>query len=99
MMPRSVSYHEKLIQDLKDPLEAAAYIEVALEENEPDILSKALENVIEARGGIEHLPLRAKQAYEKLDTNLKEDGQVEYYALNTLLKELGLYLSVAVTTI
>lgn len=97
-MHRSVSYHEKLIQDLKDPLEAAAYIEVSLEENEPKILSKALKNVIEAQGGIEHLSLRAKQAYKKLDTNLKEDGQVEYYALNTLLKELGLCLSVAALT-
>lgn len=93
-MPRSVSYHEKLIQDLKDPLEAAAYIEVALEENEPRMLNKALKNVIEAQGSIENLSLRAKQAYEKLDVNLQEDGQVEYYALNTLLKELGLYLSV-----
>ena len=59
-MPRSVSYHDKLIQDLKDPLEAAAYIEVALEENEPKFLSKAIKNVIEAQGGIEHLPLSAK---------------------------------------
>ncbi|MHC5826705.1 MAG: hypothetical protein ACYT04_65275, partial [Nostoc sp.] len=25
MMPKSISYHEKLIQDLKNPLEAAAY--------------------------------------------------------------------------
>ena len=93
-MPRSVTYHEKLIRDLKDPSEAAAYIEVALEENEPKILSKALKNVIEAHGGIEHLSLSAKQVYKKLDTNLTECGQVEYYALNTLLKELGLYLSV-----
>lgn len=52
-MPISVSYHEKLIQDLKNPLEAAAYIEVALEENEPKFISKALKNVIEAQAGIE----------------------------------------------
>lgn len=94
-MARSVSYHEQLIQDLKNPLEAAAYIEVALEENEPKFVSKALKNVIEAQGGIEELSLSAKQAYEKLDKSLKENAQVEYHALNTLLKELGLYLSVA----
>ncbi|OKH44887.1 hypothetical protein NIES2101_27460 [Calothrix sp. HK-06] len=51
-MPRSVSYHDKLIQDLKDPLEATAYIEVALEENEPKFLSKAIKNVIEAQVGL-----------------------------------------------
>ena len=93
-MPRSVSYHEQLIQDLKNPLEAAAYIEVALEENEPKFISKALKNVVEAQGGIEELS-SAKLAYEKLDKSLKENAQVEYHALNTLLKELGLYLSVA----
>jgi hypothetical protein len=27
MMPRSASYHEQLIKDLKDTLEAASYIE------------------------------------------------------------------------
>ncbi|MCG6138130.1 MAG: hypothetical protein MET45_26455 [Nostoc sp. LLA-1] len=37
MMPRSTSYHEKLIQDLKKSLEAAAYIEVVLEEGDPII--------------------------------------------------------------
>lgn len=94
-MPRSVSYHEQLIQDLKNPLEAAAYIEVALEENEPKFISKALKNVVEAQGGIEELSSSAKLAYEKLDKSLKENAQVEYHALNTLLKELGLYLSVA----
>ncbi len=50
MMPRSTSYHKKLIEDLKDPLEAAAYIEVVLEEGDPKMLSKALKNVIEASG-------------------------------------------------
>ncbi|BCL38431.1 hypothetical protein NSMS1_48780 [Nostoc sp. MS1] len=59
MMSRSRSYHEKLIQDLKDPLEAAAYIEVVLEENDPRMLSKALKNVIEAYGGIVKLNFTA----------------------------------------
>ncbi|WP_317986535.1 hypothetical protein [Nostoc sp. MS1] len=58
-MSRSRSYHEKLIQDLKDPLEAAAYIEVVLEENDPRMLSKALKNVIEAYGGIVKLNFTA----------------------------------------
>ncbi len=34
-MPRSVSYHEGLVKHLQDPLEAASYIEVVLEEGDP----------------------------------------------------------------
>ena len=48
MMPRSISYHEELIEALKDPLEAAPYIEVVLEEGDPKMLRKALKNVVEA---------------------------------------------------
>ncbi|MCC5652182.1 hypothetical protein LC609_20625 [Nostoc sp. XA013] len=43
-MPRSVSYHEKLVKHLQDPLEAASYIEVVLEEGDPKMLGKALKN-------------------------------------------------------
>jgi len=35
IMPRSVSYHEGLVKHLQDPLEAASYIEVVLEEGDP----------------------------------------------------------------
>ncbi|MEH1969499.1 MULTISPECIES: hypothetical protein [unclassified Nostoc] len=35
------------------PLETAAYIEVVLEEGDPKMLSKALKNVIEAKGEID----------------------------------------------
>lgn len=48
-MPRSISYHEELITALKDPLEAAFYLEVVLEEGEPKMLLKVLKNVIEAQ--------------------------------------------------
>ncbi len=34
MMPRTTSYHEELIKDLKNPLEAAFYIEIVLEEGD-----------------------------------------------------------------
>ena len=37
-MPRSISYHEELITALKDPLEAASYVEVVVEEGDPKML-------------------------------------------------------------
>lgn len=96
MMPRSTSYHEKLIQDLKNPLEAAAYIEVVLEENDPRMLSKALQNVIEAYGGIDKLSTQVQQVYQQLELILLEKGEIEFYSLNSLLDALGLRLAVTV---
>ncbi|BAZ23869.1 hypothetical protein NIES4073_47590 [Kalymmatonema gypsitolerans NIES-4073] len=95
-MRRSTSYHEKLIKDLKDPLEAAAYIEVVLEEGDPKMLSKALKNVIEAQGGINKLSAQVKKCYEKLDVMLLEKREVEFYCLTALLNTLGLQLAVTV---
>lgn len=95
-MPKSVSYHTELIEGLKDPLEAAFYIEVVLEEGDPRMLSKALKNVIEAQGGIEQLSVQVKQRYEKLDQMLLEKGEIEFYCLSSLLDVLGLQLAVTV---
>ncbi|MEH2323937.1 MAG: hypothetical protein V7K32_10240 [Nostoc sp.] len=95
-MPKSTNYHEKLIQDLKNPLEAAVYIEVILEENNPKMLSKALKNVIEADGGVDQLSAQVKKLYNKLDQMLLEKSEIEFYSLNSLLDALGLHLAVTV---
>ncbi|OUL23213.1 hypothetical protein BV375_26375 [Nostoc sp. 106C] len=95
-MPRSASDHEELIKDLKDPLEAAFYIEVVLEEGDPKMLRKALKNVIEVQGGIDQLSLQVKQCYKKLDQTLSEAAEIDFYSLMTLFDALGLQLSVTV---
>ncbi|MBD2441397.1 DNA-binding protein [Nostoc sp. FACHB-110] len=95
-MPKSKSYHEKLIQDLKNPLEAAAYIEVVLEEGDPKMLSKALQNVIESHGGVDQLSTQVQELYNKLDKMLSEKGEIEFYSLNSVLDALGLHLAVTV---
>lgn len=95
-MPRSVSYHEGLVKHLQDPLEAASYIEVVLEEGDPKMLGKALKNVIEAQGGIDQFPDQVKQSYEQLDLMLSEQGEIEFYCLSKLLAALGLQLAVTV---
>ncbi|MEH2406348.1 helix-turn-helix domain-containing transcriptional regulator [Nostoc sp.] len=95
-MPRSVSYHKGLIKHLQDPLEAASYIEVVIEEGDPKMLGKALTNVIEAQGGIDQFPAQVKQCYEQLNLILSEQGEIEFYCLSKLLNALGLQLAVTV---
>jgi len=47
-MPKSESYHIYLIERLKNPEEAEAYLKAVLEENDQGLLHKAIRNVIEA---------------------------------------------------
>ncbi|MFN6571069.1 hypothetical protein [Dendronalium sp. ChiSLP03b] len=95
-MPKSTSYHEILIEDLKEPLEAASYIEVVLEEGDPIMLSKALRNLIEAQGGIDRFSSQVQQYYQKFDQMLLEKGKIEFDYLSTLLDALGLQLAVKI---
>jgi DNA-binding phage protein len=98
-MPKSVSYHEGLIKHLQDPVEAASYIEVVLEEGDPKILGKAIANVIEAQGGIDRFPAEVKECYEQLDLMLSEQKEIQFYCLSKLLDALGLQLAVTVKSV
>jgi DNA-binding phage protein len=98
-MPTSDSWLDSLIESLKDPEEAAAYIEVALELEEkdpqPDILRLTLKDVVEARVRLNNLSEEAKRRYEKLDKILLETGGSEIYSLVKLLDALGFRIVIA----
>jgi DNA-binding phage protein len=98
-MPTSDSYLDALIESLKDPEEAAAYIEVALELEEkdpqPDMLRLTLKDLVEARVRMNKLSEGAKQSYEKLDKILLETGGAEIYSLVELLDALGFRIAIA----
>ena len=96
--PTSDSYHDYLIKSLRDPEEAAAYIEAILEEidPEPELLGKALGNVAEALGKA-GASANATNLYEKqLSQILSLTGSQTVYSLANWLNELGLKLTVTV---
>lgn len=97
-IPKSVSYQDDLIEFLKKPEAAAAYIEAILEEKnvEAELLPLALSNMVEARGGIIQLSELAKLHYEKLKNSLSKTGGDEVYLLVALLDALGFQLNVTV---
>ncbi len=45
---RSIKYRDHLLNSLKDPEEAAAYLTVALEDEDPRVFLLALKNVADA---------------------------------------------------
>ena len=50
-MTKSKAYQEYLIESLRDPREAEAYLNAALEEEDQELFLLALKNVSEAQGG------------------------------------------------
>ncbi|NQE37416.1 DNA-binding protein [Microcoleus asticus] len=97
-MPKSVSYQDDLIEFLKKPEAAAAYIEAILEEENPEaeLLHLSLSNIVEARGGIVQLSELAKLHYEKLKNLLSQTGGDEVYLLVALLDALGFQVNVTI---
>ena len=97
-MTKSVSYQDDLIEFLKKPEAAAAYIEAILEEKnaEAELLPLALSNIVEARGGIIQLSNAAKLYCEKLQNLLSKTGGDEVYLLVALLDALGFQLQIGV---
>ncbi len=97
-MTKSVSYQDDLIEFLKKPEAAAAYIEAILEEKnaEAELLPLALSNIVEARGGLIQLSELAKLHYEKVKNSLSKTGGDEVYLLVALLDALGFQLQVGV---
>ncbi len=60
-LPPSVPYEQWLIGRLKDPKEAAAYVEAALEEGDQRGLMMALRHVAQAQDGISKIARKLKQ--------------------------------------
>ena len=90
-IPTSDSWHDALIESLKNPERAAGYIEAILEEKqpEPELLHSALKDVINARMSSNNLSEEAKNCYQRLDKILLETQSTEIYTLAELLYAFG----------
>jgi len=93
-MPRSVSYHDYLIESLKDPSEAEGYLNAALEDEDPRVFLLALRNVAEACGGMSKAAVRSKLNPESLQRMLSKKGNPSIQSLGALLDSLGFRLAV-----
>ena len=88
------SYQKDLIEALKDPCEAAAYLNAAIEEGDREVFLLALRNVAEANGGMGAIAAKANLSRESLYRMLSKRGNPEIKSLFTLLHTMGLRLAV-----
>jgi probable addiction module antidote protein len=92
--PPSVPYEPRLIASLKDPHEAAAYLEAAIEDGDQGALMLALRHVAQAQGGVATVARKSKLTREATYRMLSEKGNPELKNLTAVLAATGLQLSV-----
>jgi probable addiction module antidote protein len=93
-MAKSIDYHDYLIETLKDPSEAAGYLNAALDEGDIDGFLEALRNVVEAHGGMTKLSEKAFKGRNSLYKTISGKGNPYLRNTNEILHTLGFHLSV-----
>ena len=88
------SYRESLLESLKDPGEAAQYLNACLEDDDPRVFLLALRDVAEAHGGIRALSREARLNRESLYRMLSKSGNPSLDSLSAVLHACGLRLAV-----
>lgn len=94
MARKTTTYQEDLIEALKDPREAAAYLNTAMEEGDRAVFLLALRNVAEAHGGMQSVASKASLNRENLYRMLSKKGNPEIKSIFNLLHSMGLKLTV-----
>ncbi|MGB8339892.1 MAG: hypothetical protein WCD07_04450 [Burkholderiales bacterium] len=101
----SVAHEAWLIERLKNPKEAAAYIDAAIEENDQSVLMLALRQVAQAQGGVAAIVAQAQggvaaivaqagMTREATYRMLSDKGNPELKSFTAILAAAGLKLSV-----
>lgn len=91
--PRDTSFDDYMDESLKDPAEAAAYIEAVMELDDPAALLVALRHVAKAHGMAE-VARRADVGDKTLFKALSADGNPTLSTVHKVLHAVGLRLSV-----
>ncbi len=90
----SLPYEGWLTGQLKDPAEAAAYLEAVLEDGDQAAIMLALRQVAQAQGGLAMIARKAHLTREATYKMLSKAGNPELRSLSAVLKATGLRISV-----
>lgn len=94
MIRKIKSYQEDLIEALKDPREAAEYLNAAIEDGDKEVFLLAMRNVAEAHGGMSAVARKARINRESLYRMLSKKGNPELKSVLNLLHVIGLKISI-----
>ena len=88
-------YRESLLKRLKNPVEAAAYINAAIETGDSQDFLTAIRNVVESRGNTAQIARQSHLTRPHIYKILGKGGNPEFNTMEKLLPALGLRLSVS----
>ncbi|MBI5826875.1 MAG: putative addiction module antidote protein [Deltaproteobacteria bacterium] len=94
MTKKNTSYQEDLIEALKDPREAAVYLNAAIEDGNKEVFLLAMRNVAQAHGGMSAIAKKAHINRESLYRMLSRKGNPELESVFNLLRVVGLKISI-----
>ena len=95
MKKNTASYIQGLHEDLADPVEAAEYLNAALEDGSQELFLMALKDVADAKG-ISEIARSANLNRENLYRIFSTTGNPNLKSLTSILHSIGLKLSVSV---
>ena len=91
--PRDVDFDDYMVEAMKDPVEAAAYIEAVIGLDDPAALLMALRHVAKAHG-LAEVARRARLGDKTLFKALSANGNPTLSTVQKVLAAVGLRLSV-----
>lgn len=98
IIDKTGNFHDLLIESLRNPEKAEAYLQVALDEYQEDanteIFLLALRNVAEANGGMGDLAKKTDLNRQNLYLVLSRKGNPKLNTLGSILKGLGFHLAI-----
>jgi probable addiction module antidote protein len=98
----SVDYQPFLLESLRNPAEAAAFINLAIKDalvdNDMPLFLLCLRDVVEAQGGMTKVARLAGINRENLYRILSKDGNPEFRRLTQLLSAMGLRITISPKT-
>jgi probable addiction module antidote protein len=86
------NYKDELLKDLRNPREAAAYLNACFQDSE-EVFLQGLKNVVEARGGMTNIANITDLNRENLYRTLSKKGNPKLSSLSAILEAVGITLT------
>ena len=93
-MVKTKDYKIHLLKQLQKPKEAAAYLNAALNDEDPHVFLLALRDIAEAMGGMNWLAEEADLNRENLYRTLSMKGNPRFFNLLAVFEAIGLELTI-----
>jgi probable addiction module antidote protein len=90
------NYRTELLKQLKDPAEAAEYLNACMNDSE-EVFLLALRDVVEASGGMANIAKKTDLNRENLYRSLSKKGNPKLSSLSSILEAVGIKLYFAPT--